>query len=140
MTHLANLLDTVLRDFAGTPVAEVPTALVLADPARPQEIEALDAVMQGCADPDEPTLLLRVENNVTTRDVDLDDQQILVAMASYLQDYVMDQWNRPWPETGHDHPRVLEPFLAPDHTAVWGDRPRLVAHCAVGSLQQHRDS
>jgi hypothetical protein len=136
---LRALLGTVLCDFAGTPVESVTTMLVLADPARPEEFASLDPVLSQSADPDEPRLLLRVAENVTTRGPDLDEQEILVDLASYLQDYVMDQWNRPWPETGHDAPRVLEPFLGPDRTAVWGDRRSGVPHCAVGALRQHRD-
>jgi hypothetical protein len=137
--ELRALLDTVLRDFAGTPVDGVPTTLVLADPVRPEEFASLDPVLGQCADPDEARLLLRVAGNVTTLDPALDEQEILVDAASYLQDYVIDQWSRPWPQTGHDAPRVLEPFLGPDRTAVWGDRRSGVPHCAVGTLQQHRD-
>jgi hypothetical protein len=133
------LLGIVLRDFAGTPVESVTTMLVLADPARPEEFASLDPLLSQSADPQEPCLLLRVAENVTTRGADLDEQEILVDLASYLQDYVMDQWNRPWPETGHDAPRVLEPFLGPGRTAVWGDRRSGVPHCAVGALRQHRD-
>jgi hypothetical protein len=138
--NLRALLGTVLRDFVGTPVEGVTTMLVLADPAEPEEFASLDPLLSESADPEEARLLLRVAGNVTTRCPDLDEQEILVETASYLQDYVMDQWNRPWPETGHDAPRVLEPFLGPDRTAVWGDRRSGKPHCAVGALRRHRDS
>ena len=86
------LLDTALRDFTGTPVDRVTTMLVPPDPARPGEFASLDPVLAQRVDPDQACLLPRVAGNVTTLDPGLDEQEILVDAASYLQDYVIDHW------------------------------------------------
>jgi len=135
---LSGMLASVLRDFVATPVHEMVTRLVLADVGRLDDVALLDPRLAVCVDVDEPRILLRVAENVTVLDPTLDDQEIIVEVASHLQDRVMDELNRPWPETGVGAPRVLEPFLGPDRTAVWGDRRSGTPFCRVGALQEHR--
>jgi hypothetical protein len=117
-----------LGDFAGTPVAEVDVRHIDLDPARLDELAGTlpDAAMW--ISPDEPTarrLLLQVGANVTGLDeVAGTPAAVAVAVASYLQDAVMDGLNRPWPEVPAPDGRstVLEPRLGPDGVPEWAGR------------------
>lgn len=60
--------------------------------------------------------------------VDLDDgpEAALVTIADKLQDDVMDELHRPWPQVGDGELVVLEPVLDETGLAVWASRDRRV--------------
>jgi hypothetical protein len=130
-------MEVVLIDFDDTPVADVDVRIINFDAARLGELaETLpDASMWIPAD--EPTakrLLLQVGANVTSLDEFADaPATVAVEAASYLQDFVMDQLNRPWPEirAPDGQSAVLEPRLGPEGAPEWAGRGVV---CAFGSL------
>jgi hypothetical protein len=137
VTTVDDWLDLVLRDFRGTPIADAHVAVIDFDPTRTAEL--VDVVPDATAwtIPDAPTqhrLLLRVGGNVTSLD-GLEDapSAAAVEIASYLQDVVMDELNRPWPDTvgpdGRD--TVLEPRLGSAGTPEWAGRGVV---CRFGEL------
>jgi hypothetical protein len=121
-------LAVVLGDFSGTPVADVDVRLVRLDPARLDEVAATLPDAATWIAPGDPTarrLLLRVGTNVTSLDQVADaPAAFAVEVASYLQDVVMDELNRPWPEVPARDGRstVLEPRLGPEGMPEWAGR------------------
>lgn len=137
MRTIEDWMEVVLIDFDGTPVADVDVRIIDFDPARLDELaETLpDASMWISSD--EPTarrLLLQVGTNVTSLDEIADaPTTVAVEVASHLQDFVMDQINRPWPEIRASDGRsaVLEPRLGPEGLPEWAGRDVV---CAFGRL------
>lgn len=130
------VLAVVLRDFAGTPAASADIRLIDFDPARFADFATVLAEPESWIDPAAPTerrLLLTVVHNVTAIEPVDDIARIAVEIASVLQDFVIDETNRPWPEaTLGGRTTVLEPGLAPDGLPCWAARGAVV--CAIGDL------
>lgn len=130
------VLALVLRDFAGTPVATAEVRLIDFDPARPADFSTVLIEPESWVIPSAPTerrLLLAVVDNVTAVEPVDDVPQIVVEIASALQDFVMDKTNQPWPEVTSDgRSTILEPALAPDGSPCWAAPDSVV--CAIGEL------
>lgn len=61
---------------------------------------------------------------------------LAVEMASMLQDWVIDDLHRPWPEvTVGGQYGVLEPRVGADGAAEWAEHGR--SFCPVGSLRKN---
>ena len=137
MNEYADILDTVLRDFVDTPAAQARPALVALDPDRLDAARAAIEAPESWLDADDPgrhRLLLRVGGSVSSLEEAADDPAgLAAAVASTLQDYVIDELGRPWPEVEIDgRPAVLEPRVGTDGAAEWGRGE--VGYCPVGGL------
>jgi hypothetical protein len=136
-----DLLEVVLRDFIGTPTDDADVSLVVLDP---QQIDAARQLVHDPASwisPDKPNdcrLLLKISKNTTALETDMDNEKLLVELASLLQDYVMDERNQTWPDVQSEGKvYVLEPFLDDAGRAVWGIPKVGTRFCLIGHLREH---
>jgi hypothetical protein len=137
MSSIAAWFSLIMSDFASTPAADIDVRLIDFDPARSAEFSSLIPDIGSWIDPHDPSahrLLLKVADNVSSFDeLASDPIALAVAIASTLQDFVMDETGSPWPEVTVDGRRVLmEPRLAPDGAPRWEGRG--VDHCSFGHL------
>lgn len=131
---LNEIRQLVLGDFASTVLVETEVRLIELDPTRLDDSRLADAASWiSLHDPTAHRILIQVAGNVTAIDDD-DTVRVTVAMASALQDYVMDQIAAPWPEfVLCGRTTVLEPMIGSDGAARWGT----TAHpdiCRIGQL------
>lgn len=136
---IADWMEVVLIDFYDTPVADVEVRIIEFDPARLDEPAGTLPDATTWISADDPTarrLLLRVGANVTSLD-ELADAPAATAVevASYLQDFVMDELNRPWPEirTPDGRTAVLEPRLGQAGRPEWAGRGVVCEFGGLGS-------
>ncbi len=136
--ELALLL--VLRDFAGTAATTSAARLVDFDPARLELVVDLlpdPSSWVDCTDPDAHRLLFLAAGGIFSLD-DVPDATgaLAVEMASILQDVVIDDLFRPWPQVAvGGRSVVLEPRVGADGTAGWADHEK--SFCLVGALHEH---
>ena len=143
MMSLEAIRVRVLRDFDRTVAADAQVRLVDFDPSRPEEVEAVVPAARSWVDPAAPSrhrLLLRIADNVTSLDDAAGDEAALtVEVASSLQDFVIDETGRPWPEVVHaGRATVLDPAVASDGRACWVARGD--AFCEIGDLAERLTS
>ncbi len=128
-------LPTILRDFRGTPAETAGVRLLELDPDQPDEHSEVITDPSAWLDRDDPTrhqMLMTINENVTSLDAE-DTSDLAVEIASRLQDLVMDETNKPWPEMVVDgHSVVLEPGLGPDGQPRWEGNDG--TYCAFGEL------
>jgi hypothetical protein len=129
----------VMADFAGTPAAGADVRLIDFDPARRDALAHLIPDIETWVDPHDPAahrLLLKVADNVRSFDeLAGDPEELAVAVASTLQEFVMDETGSPWPQVSAGERRVvLEPRLDPDGKPRW--EARGVHHCSFGHLAE----
>ena len=133
-TDLDELVRIVQRDARGTPAEQVPAYLrVLGGPA--QDLSGVpdpsDWVRHRDGDVAEQYLFV-IDRNVT--DVTSDDPaRMLMAIASLVQDYVVADGGKPWPEIVINSRRaVLDAIAVGPDQVWWCDRGHPV--CAVGEF------
>lgn len=137
---LDDWLSLLQRDFEATPAGSVGFQLIRFDPANPQEYRHIIPDIESWAIPGSPTerrFLLRVARNVTSiDDADQDPAKAAVDIASYLQDFVMDELNRPWPSirVNNDVDVVLEPRLDDSGAPSWAGKGMA---CHFGELDRY---
>jgi hypothetical protein len=139
-----NLLAVVLRDFSGTPVGAMEVDCLWVDPRCPEELAEVLPDARDWLDPEaseDSRLLLRVRDgrggdHVTALEPRAGRESLLVEIASNLQDHVVDEMSRPWPEAdlGQVGRHVLDVYISPGGRAVWGYLRGAVEVCAVGEL------
>lgn len=112
-------LEIVSRDFGGTPVATAGVTMARCD-----------------ADGDAPWFRLGVARNWTRIDDTPDTARLAVEIASYLQDFAMDELHRPWPEVQVAGATVvLEPRLDAGGAPVWSAHGVEVAFGALHGVR-----
>jgi hypothetical protein len=129
-------LTSILQDFSSTAVAAADVRLInLAELTGGGTVDFPDAASWvDPADPDSPGLLLVVGSNATSiaGPKEVSAEAAAVEIASYLQDIVMDDLNRPWPQVQlRGSMIVLEPRLDDSGVPVWAGRGVM---CAFGEL------
>jgi hypothetical protein len=120
-------LASILRDFSSTVVEAANVRLInLAEVAGSATVDVPDVgSWVDPDDPDSPSLLLVVGRNVTAiaGSKEGSAEAAAVEIASYLQDIVMDDLNRPWPQIQRQGSLVvLEPKLDDSGMPVWAGR------------------
>jgi hypothetical protein len=130
-------LTRIRSDFASTPAARIDVRLLAFDPAQPEEVALFLPDADEWVDSEHPLLhrlLLQIASSVTSVDeLAGDPSAVAVAIASHLQDYVMDQLGRPWPEVMlRGRATVLEPRLGRNRLPRWEGRG--IAFCGIGDL------
>jgi hypothetical protein len=120
-------LVRILRDFSSTAVAAMDVRLIdLAEVAGGATVDIPDVGSWiDPADPDSSGLLLVVGRNATVIAGPKEGAAAAAAVeiASYLQDFVMDDLNRPWPQIEQQgRVVVLEPELDDSGRPVWVGR------------------
>ena len=129
-------LSSILRDFSSTVVETVNVRLInLAEVAGGATVDFPDVgSWVDPDDPDSPGLILVVGKNATAI-AGLKEgsaEAAAVEIASYLQDIVMDDLNRPWPQIQlQGSAVVLEPKLDDSGIPVWAGHGLI---CAFGEL------
>jgi hypothetical protein len=130
-------LEVVLRDFAGTPAGDVDVRVIEFDPRHLRDMAMLISDPDSWVDPDDPNarrLLLKIADNVTSLDEAADPRGVAVQIASLLQDFVIDETGRPWPEVIIDGaPAVVDAGRNPDGVPSW--LRGTVAYRAIGQLR-----
>jgi hypothetical protein len=120
-------LTRILRDFSSTAVDATNVRLInLAEVAEGATVDIPDiGSWTDPADPDSAGLLLVVGRNATAIAGPSKGSAAAAAVeiASYLQDFVMDDLNQPWPQIEHlGNTIVLEPKLDDSGMPVWTGR------------------
>lgn len=138
--NAALAVSLVLRDFAGTAATFGTTQLIDFDPAHLELVADLlpdPASWVDYANPHAHRLFFLASGGIASLDHVPDSIGALaVEMASILQDLVMDDLFRPWPEVVvGGRSAVLEPRVGPDGTAEWAEHGR--SFCLVGRLREH---
>lgn len=138
--NAALALSLVRRDFAGTAAADPAMRLIDFDPAHLDLVADLLPDPASWVDPAYPNahrlFLLALGGIRSFDDVPDSTGALAVEMASMLQDWVIDDLYRPWPEvTVGGRYAVLEPRVGADGAAEWAEHCQ--SFCLVGSLREH---
>lgn len=145
ITESAELaVSLVLQDFAGTAATTSATQLVDFDPAHLELVADLlpdPSSWVDHADPDAHRLFFMAAGGITSLDHVPDATGALaVEMASILQDVVIDDLFRPWPQVAvGGRSVVLEPRVGADGAAEWAEHGNVLPgrHSPRAPLETH---
>lgn len=133
----AQIVALVSADLACAQIDRTSLAIIGIDISRPADADQIFPDWREWIDEEDPPehlLLLRVGASMTSLDPSLNFPDLVMAVASIVQDRVMDELNAPWPFVdGPQGPRVLQPATGPNGEACWAADGRAVV--AIGSLR-----